>query len=279
MRKIACIFIVFLISNLSFSQKREKVKGSKIVTVEQKKVANFESLEVLDNLDVFLIKGNECGVEIEADDNLHDAIAITVTGNTLQISLLKDIASAKIVNVRVTYTSGFNLVTAREESVITALSSVELDNITFKSFDKSKLFLNAKTKNFTLECNDKSKAELNLSSEKATFVLSKSAALKALIVSNAIIFDMYQKSEAVIEGDVQEAKIRLDGNTRFTGFNFAIQNAGINMEGYSTMSVLVKNKAIIDAIGKSELQLFGDQQIEIKQFKDNAILMKKPLKI
>ena len=65
-----------------------------------------------------------------------------------------------------TYTDKFNMVIAKDETNVTALSDVTLDNITFKSYDYAKLFLNAKTKNFTLMANDKSKIELNLKSEK-----------------------------------------------------------------------------------------------------------------
>ena len=74
MKKIIWILLVILCSSLSFSQQKEKVKGSKIVTVVQKEIAEFEDLEVEDNLEIFLIKGDKCALEIEADDNLQEYI-------------------------------------------------------------------------------------------------------------------------------------------------------------------------------------------------------------
>ena len=64
MKKSIILITALLVTTLSFSQKKEKVKGSKIVTTEIKKIESFESLEVDDNLEVFIVKGNECGLEI-----------------------------------------------------------------------------------------------------------------------------------------------------------------------------------------------------------------------
>jgi predicted acyltransferase (DUF342 family) len=126
--------------------------------------------------------------------------------------------------------------------------------------------------------NDKSKVELNLKSEKASIDVSKNAQIKALIVSTDLIFDMYQKSTAIIEGDVNNLKLRLDNNANFTGNKLTAINAQLLTDAYSTGKISVKNSVTIDAAGKSEIQLSGDPKIEIKRFIDSATLSKKPLK-
>ena len=45
MKKIALLFIAVLITGFSYGQKREKIKGSKNVTIEKKEIGNFENLE------------------------------------------------------------------------------------------------------------------------------------------------------------------------------------------------------------------------------------------
>lgn len=272
------ILSLLLTTFISFAQKKEKVKGSKIVTSEIKKIESFEALEVTDNLEIFLVKGSECGLEIEADDNLHDAIDVTINGTTLKLSTLKNAFGFKKLSIRVTYTNEFKMVTSRNDASITALSDVELDNITFKSYDDSKLFLNSKSKNFTLLMDDKSSVELNSKAETTNITLSKNAKLKALVTSKDMIFDMYQKSNATVEGDVENLKLRLDNNSDFTGKSLTSGTAEITTEAYTNTSIQVKTNAIIDASGKSEIQLYGDQKIEIKRFADSAVLMKKPTK-
>ena len=276
--KNSILFIFLILFNATvLGQEKEKIKGTKIVTVEQKEVKPFENLEVEDNLEIFLIKGDKCGVEIEADDNLHDIIDINVNGSVLQLSSTKEVISSKKFSVRVTYTDNFKMIIAKDKSNITALAEMDLSDFTFKTFDESKLFAYVKTKNFTLMANDKSKIELNLKSDQATVELSKNSRLKALISSSQLTFDMYQKTNAVIEGDAINLKLRLDNNAEFSGKNLSSKNAEITSEGYANCSIQVNTKAIIDASGKSEIQLFGTQKIDLRNFIDSATLYKKPL--
>jgi hypothetical protein len=277
MKKIIFLSLL-LISSFAFSQKKEKVKGSKIVTTEIKKIESFEALEVADNVEVFLIKGNECGLEIEADDNLHDAIDAVITGSTLRLSTLKNAFGYKKLSVRVTYTDDFKMVVLRNEASVTALAEVELDNITFKTFDSSKLFINSKSKNISLYMDDKSKAELNSKAENTIVNLAKNTTLKALITSTNMTFDMYQKSEATVNGDVDTARFRLDNNANLTGKTLSVKNAEVTCEAYTNVSINVKSTIAIDASGKSEIQLYGDQKIDMKRFVDSAVLIKKPTK-
>lgn len=278
MKKII-LFSFLLLTTLSFAQKKEKVKGSKIVKLEQKQIGDFVSLEVEDNLEVFLVKGEECALEIEADDNLIEFVEYKLAGSTLRITTSKDISSYKKLSVRVTYTDKFNMVIAKDETNVTALSDVVLDNVTFKSYDYAKLFLNAKTKNFTLMANDKSKVELNLKSEKTAIDLSKSAYVKALISSSEMRFDMYQKSSAEIEGDVLELKLRLDNNADFVGKKLTAKNALLETGSYAKGSIGVSNVVTVDASGNSEIQLYGEPiKIDMKRFADSAELRKKPSK-
>jgi hypothetical protein len=278
MKKLALLFIAVLITGFSYGQKREKVKGSKNVTIEKKEITNFENLEIEDNIEILLIKGDKCSLEIEADDNLHNEININSNGNTLRLTTLKEVSGFKKFLVKVFYNNDFKLLLAKHESVITATTEVELDNFTVKSFDYSKIFMNAKIKTFTIMQNDKSKSELNLKSEITTIELSKNAQLKALIAATQLKADLYQKSIAIVEGDVNELKLRLDNNSEFTGMNLISKTAELIAEANSTTKINVVTNATIEASGKSEIQFYGDAKIELKKFTENTVIMKKTLK-
>jgi hypothetical protein len=278
MKKLALLFIAVLITGFSYGQKREKVKGSKNVTIEKKEITNFENLEIEDNIEILLIKGDKCSLEIEADDNLHNEININSNGNTLRLTTLKEVSGFKKFLVKVFYNNDFKLLLAKHESVITATTEVELDNFTIKSFDYSKILMNAKIKTFTIMQNDKSKSELNLKSEITTIELSKNAQLKALIAATQLKADLYQKSIAIVEGDVNELKLRLDNNSEFTGMNLISKTAELIAESNSTTKINVVTNATIEASGKSEIQFYGDAKIELKKFTENTVIMKKTLK-
>ncbi len=278
MNRLLIILAIVMTSPLVFAQQKEKVKGSKIVKVVQKEITEFQTLETKDNLEIFLIKGDRSLLEIEADDNVIEYIEYSVKGNTLYLSTSRQISGTKKLSVRITYTDNFNLLIAKDDSNITALAEINLPDITFKINDNARLYAYANVKNFTLMLDDKSKAELNLKSESATIELSKFGQLKALIASTAMKFDMYQKTKAVVEGDVINFKLRLDNDADFTGAKLTARNAELLTEGFAECSINVATKLILDAKGKSETRLFGTQKLEIKNFLDSAVLSKKPTK-
>lgn len=276
MKKNIAILLVLLSTTLTLAQKKEKIKGSKKVTIEQKDIGNFQTLEVDDNLQVYLEKGEENSIKIEADENLHDAISIDLTDKTLRLHTSKEILSHKKLLLRVTYTNDLNMVTAKKESTINAIQTVQLGDITFKSFDNSQLYLNVNVRNFTLQSNDKSKTELNLKAENATIELSKNSILETLISVTDLKCDLYQKANANIEGDATNATIRLDNNSIFVGNKLTIKNADLTAEGYANCIIFAETNIIIDAKNKSEIQLFGTPKIEVRKFADEVKLIKKP---
>lgn len=271
---LSIITLIFSTSIL-LAQKAEKIKGSKVVTTSQKEIKSFNAIEIGDNLEINLEKGDKNEIKIEADDNLHDIINLEVQDEILMISTSKEAQGFKKLSVKITYTNDLNLVTTKDESVVNAIQEIILDNITFKTFDKSKLFLNVNSKNFILQSNDKSKIELNLKGENSFIELSKNATLKALINSVDLKCDLYQKANAVIEGDATNANLRLDNSAELNARNFNIKNGNLAIEGNANCSILAENSIAISATDRAEIALFGTPKIEINKLEGEAKLLKK----
>lgn len=275
MKKHIAIIVFTLTATLTFAQKKEKLKGSRLVTIENVAVGDFTALEVEDNIEVNLERGSNNSIKIEADDNLHDIISLDLKDKTLRIYSKKTPINYKKFTVRVTYTNDLNLVTSKNESVINAIEEVQLDEITFKASDFSKLFLNVNSKKFILQADDKSKTELNLRSDSAILQLSNNAILKSLLTTFDLKADLYQKGNAILEGSAGRAKIRLDNNSNVTGNKLIVKEAEIITEGYTNCSLFVETTVVIDAADKSEIQLLGSPKIEMRQFSEEAKLVKK----
>lgn len=275
MKKLYFLLIALVITSVALGQKKEKIKGSKIVTVTQKEVEPFENLEIEDNLEIFIIKGDKQSIEIEADDNLHDVLKYEMVGNSLRLSSTKEVTGAKKFSVRVTYTDILKLITVKQEAQLNSLADLQLDEITIKNYDYSKSYLNVKSTHFTLLMNDKSKAELNIKSESATLELSKNAELKALVTTQNLKLDLYQKASANVEGDATVAKVRLDNNSNLTAKKLIAGEMELTAESYSNVSANATTKISITATGKSEIQLYGAPKINMINFADNATLYKK----
>lgn len=275
MKKITLLFLLVLTSSLAFSQKKEKIKGSKIVTLSIKKLESFQNIDIEDNLEIYLVKADSASMEIEADDNLHDVINYTVLGNTLRINSLKDVYGEKKFSIRINYTDSLKLITAKHRTKIHALAGLELENITIKNYDNSRSFLNVKSNFFTIILNDKSEAELNVKANNTTVEVSKDAELKALIASPEVKIDLYQNGKATIEGDANIVKMRLDNSSNLIAKKFTITTLNLTTESYAKASVNVTKEINISAAGKSEIELLGEPKIEIVKFTNNTTLYKK----
>lgn len=275
MKKYTFLLLFILSTTFAMAQKKEKIKGSKTVTTEQRKIGNFSTLEVEDNLEVYLEKSEETALKIEADDNLHDIIKIELRDNVLHLYTSKEATQYKKLIVKLSYTADLNLVIANKKSQINAIQEINLEDITIKAFDNSRLFLNVNSTNFLLQADDDTKMEINLKSEKAKIELSKNANLKALITTLDLGFDLYQKSEANIEGDATNAIIRMENNSNFNGKNLSIKNVDLTTESSSSCSINTLTSIIINAGDKSSIQLYGNPKIEITKFSEEAKLFKK----
>ena len=279
MTKITTLFFTLMIA-LSALGQSQKLKGSRNVTTDRREIGNFVNIEVEDNVEVFLVKGDQCGVDIEADDNLHQAISISLNGETLRISASADVTSSKKFSVKITHNANLAMLIAKDDANITSLTDMNLADFTIKTSGSARIYATVKAKTFTLMANDKSRIEMNLNADNATVELSKNTQMKALVSSPKLKFDMYQKALATIEGDVLDLKLRLSNNTNFTGKNLTVKNAEMITEDSVNCSLAVTGNATIDASGKSEIELHGEQtKIEIRKFTGNSSIRKRASKV
>ncbi|CAA9201541.1 hypothetical protein FLA105534_03640 [Flavobacterium bizetiae] len=275
MKKNTALLLLLLVTTFTFGQRREKIKGSKIVTTSVKEVGEFDGIEADDNLEVYLERGEKNEIKIEADDNLHDIIGMDLREKVLRLYTSKESTIFKKLIVRVTYTSSLKTVIAKNDAVVYAIQELQLDDITFNTFDYAKLFLNVNSKKFNLFADDKSKTELNLKSEDANLQLSKNASIKTLVSAIKFRCDLYQKAVANIEGIAEKATIRLDNNSIFTGTKFTLKDANITVENYAVGSILAETTVSIALGDKAELSLLGSPAITLTRFSEEAKLLKK----
>lgn len=276
MKKSTALLLLVFVTTLTFAQKREKIKGSKIVTTSVKEVGSFDALEVDDNIEVYLEQGEKNEIKIEADDNLHDIIGMDLREKTLRLYTNKESSIFKKLSVKVTYTKSLNKVITKNEAIVYAIQELQLDDITMNCVDFSKLYLNVNAKKFTLIADDKSRTELNLKAEDGNLQLSKNAGVKTLVSAVKFKCDLYQKATAAIEGIAEKATIRLDNNSVFTGTKFTLKDANVTAEGSAVATILADTTIAIAAGDKSEISLYGDPKIDLTRFSEESKLIKKP---
>lgn len=278
MKQTIIILLFLLTTAFGFSQKAEKLKGSKNVTVKEQSTSSFSSVYIQDDLNVSFVKADTTGIVLEADDNLHEALKISYNGGILNLSMNNKISGFKKFEVKVLYTDALKNIEATGQSKLMILDEMKLEDISFKLNEKSKLYLNLKSKVALFELNDDALLEINAKCEKAHFVLTKSAVAKVLVAATELKVDQYQKSKSSFEGDAIDLKVRMDNNSKFVGKYLTAKNVEITAEAYSDISVFAETTCIINAYANSEIELFGEPTIELKKFTGKPILKKNTLK-
>jgi len=273
------ILFTFLISisfvAVSFGQDLEKIKGDRNVTVKQTYLNPFNKIVVGNEFSIQLIYNTKSSVEIETDENLHDVIKFNVTDNTLVFTTTHRITSSKKMNITVNYSTPLQLIEVNNEAEIRSLTSLELKDVTLKTNDEAKAYLNINANNFVYQSTGKSKTKLNVTAKTAKIELSDNSKLEALVNANEATIDLYQRTIANIEGDVIDATLRIDNNADFNGKNFTAQTGKLISELESDAYVNFSKSIIIEAAGNSEVYLYGEPQITINRFADAAKLQKK----
>lgn len=257
------------------AQNSEKVKGNRNVTVKQTYIDDFKKLVIANDFSVEIVYNSKPSVEIETDDNLHDIIKFKVVEGTLSFTQSKRITSKKKLHIIINYGDSLNEIQVKDNAEVRSLTSMELGNTTLITSDNSRAYLNINAIGFDYKSYGKSKTRLNLSADSVNIELSDYAKLDALINSNSANFDMYQRSDAVIEGNASSAEIRLDNSTNFTGENFDVKNVEATLEVNSDLIISVMESIQLAVSGDSEVYLYGSPSVSILKFEDSAKLQKK----
>ena len=274
------LLIVFLISctTTAFSQKKEKIKGDRNVTSRETKINSFNKISIGEDFKIDIIEGSEASVFIETDDNLHDVINFTVADSTLTFQTDKNITSKRKLNIKVIYTNTLKQIETFEDGEVSSLTSVNLDDVVLKNTGSSKAFLNIKSNTFKFVNSGRAKVKLNVTTKMADLELAENSKVDALINSDTLNVDLYQRSDAKIEGTLKHLKIRADNSTNFVGKDLTSSTCELLSEGSSDVAVQVTDSLIIDATGSGEVYIYADPKITLNKFADTAKLHKKEMK-
>ena len=274
-KKLTLFLLTILISFSSFSQKKEKIKGSRNVTNVITEIDSFDRIVIGESFEIKLTQGLTPSVEINADDNLHDVIEFAVQDGSLKFSTSKRIAAHKTLEIIVTAPETLNTIELKDDAEISDLSTIKVDDLTLITKGSSKALLTIRANLFKLVSGDKADSKLNITADNATLELSENSDTEALINAPKIEIDMYQSTFAKIEGDTDELELRLDNTSKYRGSKLTAKNCLLTIETKASAEVEVTESLSIEASGSSETAIYGSPKIELKTFQDKAILRKK----
>tara|TARA_R110001583_G_scaffold82065_6_gene218189 strand:- start:156 stop:989 length:834 start_codon:yes stop_codon:yes gene_type:complete len=267
------LFSLFVIS--SYSQNTKKVKGNRIVSIVQTDISSFHTIDLDEDFEIEIIYNKTPAVIIETDENLHEVIDFKVSDSVLSFNKMKRITSKKALKIKVNYNDYLNHIIATDDSEIKSLTAMDLKGFKLNTKESSKVGLTLKTDIFTFEGLDKSKVKLNLTCDSTKLVLNGNSKLEALIYAPKIAADLYQRSNAVIEGNTDDIFIRVDNNAQFMGKNLTAKTSLVIAEISSDITLEVIDDIIIEASGNSSINIYGDPKITVNTLTDTSKIQKK----
>lgn len=279
--KFLPLAILILFTSITFGQ--NKIKGNKNVTIIQTEINSFNKLVLGEKFKVSILKDDVASIEIKTDENLHDVIKFNVSDSILRLKTTKRITSKRALDITIRYTESLNEIELNDDAELNSINAIDNSNVVLRLNDDAKANLNLRTNTFKLINNNKSTLKLNarsrfnIDSKMVELELNESSSTEALITSDTLKLDMYQRAFAKIEGDVKFMKSNTINSSNFVGKNLAVNECLIIAEDSSDFSIQSLDEITIESSGSSEISIYGDPKITLSKFSNTARLYKKEL--
>jgi hypothetical protein len=276
-KKLFTLTLLLFISISLNAQTKEKIKGSREVVKSFKVIESFNRLVLGDDIEVRLLRSDEPAIEITADDNLIDVIAVTNYDGEMSINTTMRISSYKTLKITVFYTDALEAIMLKNEAEIHSDVTLKFKDLTIVTQNESKVFLTVSSEKFKLTHNDDSNAKLNVTAKHIALELNDNSKVEALTNGHTIEIDMLQRAEADIEGDTHKLELHVDNSCEFDGRRLSSKTAEVTANNRAKINIDVNENLKLSAEGTSEVSIYGDPKIDLDKFSDEAILYKKKL--
>jgi len=266
--------MLFSISFGAVSQKKDKIKGSRVLAKESDKLDDFHVIEVSDNLEVTIFKGNRNSYELQADDNLIDVLKFEIDDDVLKIYSTKKITSSKKIEIQVNF-EDLAAVVIKDDAKLFSKNTIEFRTFSLESRDDSFFDLDIEVDSLVLNLFSNSSGKLNLKGEKASIDLEDKTQLKGNIVLDSLTMGMNEKSLAKVSGDVIDLKLDAKGSSTLKAENLKVSTANLNISNSSDISIFVSKELRLYASDKSSINLYGNPELEVDALNDQSKIVKK----
>lgn len=270
--KITIFFTLFIIVTIN---SQEKLKGNKNVTTEDRTISDFNKLEVIDDIDVFLTYNEIQSVNVEADSNLQEAVITEVNNGILVIKLSDKIVRKKELVVHIKVNKKLKEINSYNAAKIKSNNSLAIDSLTINTFDNSDIDL--KLNSNIVKINSKKSSDLKLEILSSSILINaeESSDIKGTFDTKEAIFTLLDKASINIDGSTTIFEIETLGNTSFKGKDFKSDKAFVNATNASNTYINVKKTIDIRAKNSAEVYLYSNPKITMTEFFDKASLNKR----
>lgn len=275
MKKISIICLIALLSTNFSTFGQLKLKGNKEVTTEDRNISEFSKIEVIDNIDVYLVYNSNQEVVVETDSNLQEAIETVVNDGVLSIKTNAKILRKKELKVHIRVNSDLKELYAYNRAKIISKNSLSIDSLTINAFDNADFDLKLNSKLLRISGKKSSKIEIQALSEEVFVWTEEVCTIKATIDTDFINVNCLDRSAISMEGTCETVEIEALGSSAFKGKAFVSQVAEVNATHSSDVWINAVKTIDIQAKNSAEVYLYSNPKITLTEFFDKATIYKK----
>ena len=213
--KTSYLLLALLLPVIVFSQRKPKIKGSRVVTEVKQELPPFNAIQLNSDMAITLKKSFGPGYTIIADDNLIDIYKFKVEDSTLVISSFYDVSSKKqheitVDNVEIT------ALYVKEGSVVSK-EQITTDALFVDAFGASRLDLQVNAGVADINLEDNTKADFNLDVDSLNVRLAKRAESYMYAVTESNTVSLETNSSLTLQGTSDRMALEVAGNSKYKG--------------------------------------------------------------
>lgn len=266
--------MLFSISFVAVSQKKDKIKGNRVVAKESDRLGNFHAIEISDNLEVTIFKNNKNSYELQADENLVKVLRFKIIDDVLQIYSTHKITSSKKLEIELNY-ENIDAITLKNDAKLASKNKIEMPVFSIESYDSSSFDLDIEVDSLHLNLYSKSSGKINLNGKTAAIDLEDKTELKGNMVLDSLIMSMHEKSWAKISGDIIDLKLDASGSSTLKAEDLKVSTANLNTSETTDISLYISKELRLYASDKSSINLYGNPEIQVDALNDKSKIVKK----
>lgn len=232
------VLLIALVGLAVASCSKFKINPSSTLTTEDKGITGFTKLKVRDNINVYVTFSSENeGVIIEANENIHDRILVSMVSGELEIELKHNTSFRKgaVINAYIT---------------VPELKGVDAHDASSVTFENA-----LETQNFQAKVTDASHFEGELSIDDGIFTISDASHIDFMGTCNTL------------EMDISDA-------SHFEGYGFEVEHLDIFLKDASNAKITVNQTLRVTAKDASSLKYKGSPVVDHMDISDASSVIK-----
>lgn len=271
--KFITLTICLLFISTTFSQRKPKIRGSRVVIETTQELEPFTAIALNDDLDIVLRKASDCGYNLVIDDNLVDVLKFKVEDGTLTISSFYTIMAKKKMEIIVFYNS-LDAITMLDGN-IKMKDLITTDVFSISTYNSSKLQLNADAGTVDILMMDNSFAELNITADTLNLSLKDRVDAEIYATSKSQNLEIYKNAQLKINGNTESMNVRLFENASLKANELDAGDVRLSLEASSSAYINVFNNFTLSSKGSAKTYLYGPATITITDFLNTSQLNKR----